>query len=308
MLALYACFDNKSIVREKKMACVPDVSEPATLSHAMIRGMTSLHDSVSTDRLLCVAVDAAKAAGRVLLEYAKSGFHVEHKNPINLVTDADHAAEQSIIDHIRRHFPTHRALAEERGIDAEGSSRYCWIIDPLDGTTNFAHRFPVYGVSIGVAHEDDLLIGVVYDPTRDELFSAVAGHGAFLDGGSISVSNTAQLDAALTVTGFAYDIRDTPNNNLDHFARFALTAQGVRRTGSAALDLCYVASGRFDGFWEVKLSPWDMAAGVVIVREAGGRITDLRGNTHSIYQPEIVASNGRIHAQMLDVIRENLHP
>jgi len=262
---------------------------------------------VSTDRLLSVAVEASAAAGKVLLNYARSGFHIQRKNHhINLVTDADHAAEECIIDHIRRHFPSHRTLAEERGAGVDAPSRYRWIIDPLDGTTNFAHGFPVYAVSIGVECDGELLVGAVYDPTRDELFTAETGRGALLNGESIAVSNTAQLEAALTVTGFAYDIRDTPNNNLDHFARFALKAQGVRRTGSAALDLCYVAAGRFDGFWEVKLSPWDMAAGAVIVREAGGRITDLRGNAHSIYQPELVASNGRIHHEMLEVIGGNL--
>jgi myo-inositol-1(or 4)-monophosphatase len=261
---------------------------------------------VATDRLLAVAVEASTAAGNVLLEYARSGFHVLRKNPINLVTDADHAAEQCIIEHIRRTFPTHRTLAEERGAGADVPSRYRWIIDPLDGTTNFAHGFPVYAVSIGVECDGKLLVGVVYDPTRDELFTAETDCGALLNGRSIRVSDTAQLDAALVVTGFAYDIRDTSNNNLDHFSRFSLKAQGVRRTGSAALDLCYVAAGRFDGFWEVKLSPWDMAGGVVIVREAGGCITDLRGNAHSIHQPELVASNGRIHDEMLDVIRENL--
>lgn len=263
---------------------------------------------ISADRLLAVAREASTAAGQVLLDYAHSGFHVERKNSINLVTDADHAAEQCIIDHIRRHFPTHRTLAEERGVGAEASSRYRWIIDPLDGTTNFAHGFPVYAISIGVECDGELLAGAVYDPTRDELFTATAGCGACLNGRSIAVSDTGQLDAALTVTGFAYDIRETSTNNLDHFARFALKAQGVRRTGSAALDLCYVAAGRFDGFWEVKLSPWDMAGGVVIVREAGGHITNLRGNAHSIYQPELVASNGRIHQEMLDVIGENLRP
>jgi myo-inositol-1(or 4)-monophosphatase len=185
-------------------------------------------------------------------------------------------------------------------------SRYRWIIDPLDGTTNFAHGFPVYAVSIGVEYDGNLLAGAVYDPTRDELFTGEAERGAYLNGRPIRVSDTAQLEAALTVTGFAYDIRDTADNNLDHFAQFALKAQGVRRTGSAALDLCYVAAGRFDGFWEVRLSPWDMAGGVVIVQEAGGRITDLRGNAHSIYQPEVVASNGRIHGEMLEVIRANL--
>ena len=272
------------------------------------RKMSSDDASVPTEHLLSIAVVAAKAAGSVLLDYAKSGFQIERKNPINLVTDADHAAEQCIIDHLRRRFPNHRTLAEERGVDGHGSAPYRWIIDPLDGTTNFAHGFPVYAISIGVESGNDLLAGVVYDPTRDELFTGEAGRGAFLNGRSVTVSKTAQLDAALMVTGFAYDIRDTPKNNLDHFARFALTSQGVRRTGSAALDLCYVAAGRFDGFWEVKLSPWDMAAGVLIVREAGGRITDLRGNPHSIHQPELVASNGLIHDEMLDILRDNLHP
>ena len=261
-------------------------------------------DVVPTDRLRAVAFEAVKAAGSLLLNFSRTGFRIERKNPINLVTDADHAAEQCILDHIRAHFPTHRTLAEERGVDAEAPSRYRWIIDPLDGTTNFAHGFPVYAISIGVESDGELVLGVVYDPVRDELFSAEAGRGALMNGQMITVSETAQLEAALMVTGFAYDIRDTPNNNLDHFARFALKAQGVRRTGSAALDLCYVSAGRFDGFWEVKLSPWDMAGGVVILREAGGRVTDFHGRAHSIYQPELVASNGLIHDEMLDVIRE----
>lgn len=259
------------------------------------------------EHVLSVAIEAARAAGSLLLKYARSGFRIEHKNPINLVTDADHAAEQCVIDRVRAEFPTHRILAEERGADAQPTSRYQWIIDPLDGTTNFAHGFPVYAVSIGVECDGRGLIGVVYDATRDELFTAQAGDGARLNGSSIEVSTTEQLGSALLVTGFAYDIRDTPNNNLNHFARFALKAQGLRRTGSAALDLCYVAAGRFDGFWEVKLSPWDMAAGVVVLREAGGRVTDFHGNPHSIYQPELVASNGRIHGAMLTVIREDLY-
>jgi myo-inositol-1(or 4)-monophosphatase len=231
---------------------------------------------------------------------------MEHKSAINLVTDADHAAEQRIIDHIRATFPTHTTLAEERGIDRPPASGYQWIIDPLDGTTNFAHGFPIYAVSIGVEWDGRGIVGVVYDPSRDELYTGEAGKGAYLNGQPLVVSSTTRLDLALLVTGFAYDIRDTADNNLNHFARFALKAQGVRRTGSAALDLCYVAAGRFDGFWEVKLSPWDMAAGIVILRAAGGRVTDLRGRQHSIYQPEIVASNGRIHDEMLGVISESL--
>ena len=282
-------------------------SEPD--ERAMMRFMATQQDAcVTPERLRAVAVEASKAAGRILLNFAKEGFTVQRKNPIDLVTDADHAAEQCIIDHIRRHFPSHQTLAEERGADTHFPSRYRWIIDPLDGTTNFAHGFPVYAVSIGVECDGQAVIGVVYDPSRDELFTAEAGHGAHVSDRLISVSQTPRLGEALTVTGFSYDIRETLNNNLDHFVRFALAAEGVRRTGSAALDLCYVAAGRFDGFWEIKLNPWDMAAGVLIVREAGGCVTDLRGNAHSIYQPELVASNGRIHDEMLDVIRDSLRP
>ena len=272
----------------------------------MMRLMTSEH--VSPEDLLSVAIDGARSAGKLLLDYARRGFRVEHKDAIDLVTNADHAAEQCIIDCVRKNFPTHRTLAEERGVHDAGDSRYRWIIDPLDGTTNFAHGFPAYTISIGVECDGQGLIGVVYDPTRDELFTGQAGSGARLNGGPIAVSATPDLDRALLVTGFAYDIRETPNNNLNHFARFALKAQGLRRTGSAALDLCYVAAGRFDGFWEVKLSPWDMAAGCVILCEAGGSITDFQGRPHSIYQPQIVASNGQIHDAMLAVIQQDLVP
>ena len=279
---------------------------PGPSVRVIMPAMTERRENCSPERLLSVAIEAARAAGRLLLNYARSGFRIEHKSPIDLVTDADHAAEQCAIDRIRKEFPAHRILAEERGVDAQPTSRYKWIIDPLDGTTNFAHGFPVYAVSIGVECDSRGVIGVVYDPTRDELFTAQTGEGARLNGFPIAVSTTEQLGSALLVTGFAYDIRDTPNNNLSHFARFALQAQGLRRTGSAALDLCYVAAGRFDGFWEVKLSPWDMAAGVVILREAGGKVTDFDGRPHSTYQPELVASNGRIHETMLAVIREDL--
>ena len=172
-----------------------------------------------------MAVDAARSAGRLLLDYAREGFRVEYKNAIDLVTNADHAAEQCIIDCVKKNFPSHRTLAEERGIHGTGGSRYRWIIDPLDGTTNFAHGFPAYAISIGIEFDEQGLIGVVYDPTRDELFTAQAGGGAYLNGGSITVSATAELDRALLVTGFAYDIRETMNNNLNHFARFALKAQ-----------------------------------------------------------------------------------
>ncbi|TKB74120.1 MAG: inositol monophosphatase [Nitrospira sp.] len=260
---------------------------------------------IPLDRLTSVATDAARQAGAVLAECTRAGFRIEHKQVINLVTDADHRAEQRIIDVIYDSFPTHHVLAEERGLTEQSPSRYKWVIDPLDGTTNFAHGFPAYCVSIGVECDGRGILGVVYDPTRDELFTAQIGHGAHLNGVPIAVSKTNLLDHALLVTGFAYDIRDSPNNNLNHFARFALNVQGLRRTGTAALDLCYVAAGRFDGFWEVALNPWDMAAGVVILLEAGGRVTDFMGNTHSIYGKELVASNGLIHQAMLNLLQED---
>ncbi|MBK9307299.1 MAG: inositol monophosphatase [Nitrospira sp.] len=254
--------------------------------------------------LLETAVTAGRAAGALLLNYTAAGFHVEYKNPINLVTDADRAAEQCVIDHIRSRFPSHRFLAEERGSVEHAPSPYLWIIDPLDGTTNFAHGYPAYCVSIGLEYKKRCILGVIYDPSRNELFTAIEQRGAKLNGRSIHVSETRALDHSLLVTGFAYDIRETPRNNLDHFCTFALKAQGLRRTGSAALDLCYVAAGRFDGFWEVRLNPWDMAAGAVIVREAGGRLTNFSGKDLSIYEQELVASNGHIHEAMLTVLNQ----
>ncbi len=267
-------------------------------------GVPISDDPISRDILLQAAVAASHAAGALLLKYAEAGFRIEYKNPVNLVTDADRAAEQCVIDCIQAHFPTHRFLAEERGRLEETPSPYLWIIDPLDGTTNFAHGYPTYCVSIGLEYEGRCVLGVIFDPSRGELFTAVEQRGAQLNGRPIHVSNARTLDSSLLVTGFAYDIRETPHNNLDHFVRFALKAQGLRRTGSAALDLCYVAAGRFDGFWEVRLNPWDMAAGSVIVREAGGRLTDFGGKDLSIYGRELVASNGQIHNAMLAVLNQ----
>jgi myo-inositol-1(or 4)-monophosphatase len=256
------------------------------------------------DTLLEAAVTASQKAGALLLTYAETGFRIEYKNPINLVTDADRAAEQCIIDHIKALFPTHRFLAEEQGHLGEQQSPYLWIIDPLDGTTNFAHGYPAYCVSVGLEYQGHCVLGAIFDPSRNELFTAIEHHGAQLNGRPIHVSTTMSLDSSLLVTGFSYDVRETPRNNLDHFVKFALKAQGLRRTGSAALDLCYVAAGRFDGFWEVRLNPWDMAAGSVIVREAGGRLTDFSGDDLSIYGQELVASNGHIHEAMLAVLHQ----
>lgn len=268
----------------------------------------ALSSDLPLDTLLSTAIAASQEAGAILQNYARTGFHIAHKNPINLVTDADLAAEQCVIDRIREQYPTHRFLAEERGRVEQSTSPYLWIIDPLDGTTNFAHGYPAYCVSIGLEYHGQCILGVIFDPSRKELFTATHGGGAHLNGQPIHVSNTVSLDHSLLVTGFAYDIREAKRNNLDHFVKFALKAQGVRRTGSAALDLSYVAAGRFDGFWEVKLNPWDMAAGSVIVGEAGGQLTNFRGEELSIYGQELVASNGHIHRAMLKVLNDQESP
>lgn len=243
-------------------------------------------------------------AGALLQEQSRVGFRIEHKDTVNLVTDADRRSEKAIVQAIQETFPDHQILAEEQGLGRPSQSAYKWIIDPLDGTTNFAHGFPAYCVSIALEYHEQCILGVVFDPTRQELFIAERGGGAFLNDRSIRVSSAKTLNSALLVTGFGYDIRDTTDNNLDHFCHFSLKAQGVRRTGAAALDLCYVASGRFDGFWELALQPWDTAAGAVILEEAGGRVTDIQGGRFSVYGQGIVASNGLVHDEMLMVLTQ----
>lgn len=251
-----------------------------------------------------IAQQAAHLAGQVLTDSAQKGFHVHRKDhPINLVTEADLRAEQTVIRTIRETYPTHQILSEEIGLQATHSSPFKWIIDPLDGTTNFAHGFPMYNVSIGLEHNGTGVLGVVHDPTRNETFVGQLGRGATLNGKSIHVSRIPKLAEALLVTGFAYDVHTVSDNNLKEFCRFTLHARGIRRTGTAALDLCYVACGRLDGFWELKLNPWDTAAGKLIVEEAGGKVTNYKGEPFSIYEKDIVASNELIHDEMLDILR-----
>jgi len=250
-----------------------------------------------------IAIEAAQVGGEILQKYAKAGFTIEHKTRLSLVTDADKESEQTIVALLKQACPTHQILAEEEGIHSDQQSPYKWVIDPLDGTTNFTHGFPLYNVSIGLEYEGTCIVGVVLDPTRPELFVGVRNDGATCNGQPIRVSQVSELDTSLLVTGFGYDIRETADNNLDEFCRFTLRTQGVRRTGSAAIDLCYVASGRFDGFWEHKLNPWDTAAGVVILEEAGGKLTNYDGGSYSIYGKKMIASNELIHQQILDVLR-----
>lgn len=249
-----------------------------------------------------IAIEAAQVGGEILQKYAKAGFVIEHKTRLSLVTDADKASEQAIVKLLKQAYPSHQILAEEEGIHSDQQSPYKWIIDPLDGTTNFAHAFPLYNVSIGVEYEGICIVGVVLDPTRPELFIGERGGGATCNGQPIRVSQVSELGKSLLCTGFGYDVSETADNNLDEFCRFTLRTQGVRRTGAAAIDLCYVASGRFDGFWEHKLNPWDTAAGVVILEEAGGKLTTYEGAPYSIYGKKVVASNGLIHDQVLEVL------
>ncbi len=249
-----------------------------------------------------VAAEVAREAGRVLRDRFRTGVAVYHKGEVNLVTEADLVAEELIVSRIKSAFPGHGILAEEG--HAARRPGYCvWIIDPLDGTTNYAHGFPVFAVSVALEIDGQPACGAIYNPMLDEMYTARHGDGAFCNGKPVRVSTTDSLDKSLLSTGFPYDVRTSPHNNLDNFREFALKAQGVRRGGSAALDFCSVACGSFDGFWELGLHPWDCAAGYLIVRESGGRVTDFTGEEGSIYEPRMVASNGRIHAEMLAVLR-----
>lgn len=259
----------------------------------------------SLEQFTSVAIKAAQEAGQILLDWMEKGFTVEFKGVMNLVTDADRAAEQAIIARISTAFPTHPILAEEGGTSSGSDARYKWVIDPLDGTTNYTHTFPAFCVSIGLEIDGSIAVGVVFDPMRKELFVAEKGKGASCNGQAISVSRADTLSDALLVTGFSYDVRqDKTANNFDFFRGFVTRAQGVRRTGTAALDLCYVAAGRFDGFWEMKLAPWDVAAGSLMVTEAGGAISDFAGIPFSIYHDEVLASNGLIQKEMLRVFSD----
>lgn len=251
-----------------------------------------------------VAVEAAKKAGAYLKQNLGKVRSIERKGgeEKNLVTEIDKGSEEIIIGMIRKHFPGHDILAEESGTKNAAKSDYRWIIDPLDGTTNFTHGFPVFCVSIGLEKKGRLELGVIFDPNTNELFTAERGKGAYLNGKRITVSKTDTLQSSLLVTGFPYNIAENPNKAVERFVGFLMKAQAVRRMGSAALDLAYVACGRFDGFWEVALQPWDMAAGVLIVEEAGGLVTDFGGKPMDIYNFALLSSNGKIHEEMRQIL------
>jgi myo-inositol-1(or 4)-monophosphatase len=256
------------------------------------------------EKFLSVAWRAARLAGGLIREHWQQVKQVHYKSPIDLVTATDRQAEEKIVDLLLKNFPDHSILAEEETAIVAPGSAYRWIIDPLDGTTNFAHSYPQFAVSIALEQEGEVVLGVVYDPMREEGFSAVKGEGALLNSEPISVSKVSELDKALLATGFPYDHRENVDFYLDFFRAFMKRSQGIRRAGAAALDLCYLACGRLDGFWELKLHPWDTAAGSLIVREAGGTVTDFSGNPFSLSGKETLASNGLIHAEMLGALKE----
>jgi myo-inositol-1(or 4)-monophosphatase len=244
----------------------------------------------------------ARGAGKILRECVGPNLSIKKKGVIDLVTEADHASEEYILAGIRQGFPTHRIITEESG-ELDGSLQQVWYIDPLDGTLNYAHGLPIYAVSIAFEQDGQLELGVVYDPERDECFSAERGCGAWMNGARLEGPSSQELDNSLLVTGFPYDIRTNPANNLDHYAAFALRSYGVRRLGSAAIDLCYVAAGRIDGYWELRIHSWDVAAGGLIAREAGAVVTNVSGDTAYLTPPcSILAASPRLHAQMLKVL------
>ncbi len=254
--------------------------------------------------MLNFAIETAREAGQILLEKFGKKINISFKGDINLVTEADLASEKLIIEKIRSYYPKHQILAEESGESVavvDGDKRWKWIIDPLDGTTNFAHGYPCFCVTIALERDGEIVVGATFDPTRGEMFSAEKGQGATLNNRQIRVSETEKLANALIVTGFPHNFKEK-ESFAKHLTDFLLHSRGVRRDGSAAIDMAYVACGRFDGFWEEGLNPWDVAAGKLFIEEAGGKITYYDGAPFSVYTPPICASNTLIHAEMLQVL------
>jgi myo-inositol-1(or 4)-monophosphatase len=258
--------------------------------------------------MLDIAIQAAREAGQFLKESVGKVKNVEMKKgeERNLVSEIDKGSEARIIKMIKGHYPHHGILAEESGGSAL-TDEYRWIIDPLDGTTNFLHGVPIFSVTIAVERKGTVIAGVTYDPNLDELYTAEQGGGAYMNGARLKVSGATEMINSLFVTGFPYDIEKNPDHPAEHFVNFLSVTQGVRRLGSAALDLAYVAAGRFDAFWEVALNPWDMAAGALFVNEAGGRTTDFTGAPLDIYGKRVLASNGLVHRAALEILAKPYH-
>jgi myo-inositol-1(or 4)-monophosphatase len=256
---------------------------------------------IEIDTILKTGIDAARSSGDILKSYIGKLFEVKEKGTKDLVTAADLHSEKTIIRYIREQFPDHAILAEESG-SKPGDERYKWIIDPLDGTINFAHHLPFFSVSIAFALEGKTIMGIVFNPVNDEMFSAISGQGALLNRSGIQVSSTRTIGEGLLATGFPYNVLSEFESVAGRLLQLLKHAQGIRRLGSAALDLCYVACGRLDGFWEQNLKPWDTAAGALIASEAGAVITDFSNNPFHIDKNEIVATNGNFHQEMISLL------
>ena len=248
-----------------------------------------------------VAEKAAREAGVVLIENLGKVKEIEFKAKNSLVTEVDKLSEEIIIANIKNSFPSHGIFAEESGRDSN-ESEHVWLIDPIDGTTNYAHAYPFFSVSIALEVNGKVEVGLVYDPVKDEMFTAEKGKGAFLNGEPISVSKSHAIEHCHVCTGFMHEVEWMVEANIKHFGNFIRRARAVRRDGSAALDLCYVACGRFDGFWELGLNPWDTAAAVLILEEAGGQVSTFIGDDYDIYMKEILASNSIVHEHMMDIL------
>jgi len=247
-----------------------------------------------------------KEAGRTLRKYYGNLSKIEYKSDVNLVTQADKESEATIIKIIKSAFPKHQILAEESGITKE-ESEYKWIVDPLDGTTNYAHTLPIFAISIGIEYKKEIIMGGVYNPISNELFFSEKGNGAYLNDKKICVSKVDKLEKALLVTGFPYDRRENVDYYMDVYGKFLKVSQGVMRLGAAAIDFCSVACGRLDGYWERKLYPWDQSAGMLIVEEAGGKVTDFSGNKTSCYNKQVLVTNGLIHNGMVKILKKIKH-
>jgi myo-inositol-1(or 4)-monophosphatase len=269
-----------------------------------VKGRAAIPDA-DAERALAASMEIAREAGALLIARMGPGLEVERKGAIDLVTAADRASEAHIVARLRALFPGDAILAEEGG-GGGAASRRRWLVDPLDGTTNYAHGYPFFSVSIALEVEGRVACGVVHDPVRGETFAARRGGGASCNGAPLRVSTTTAIDAALLVTGFPYSIRDQPEPTVGLLRAFLLAAQGIRRDGSAALDLCYLAAGRFDGYWELDLKPWDVAAGSLIVEEAGGRVTKLDGTPFTLDGRSILATNHLLHERMREIARATL--
>lgn len=256
------------------------------------------------EKYLECAKETALEAGKILRDGFGTSFEIQNKEgKNNLVTKYDKLSEELIINRIKANFHDHSFLAEESGkTGAEGQNKVLWVIDPLDGTVNFAHSLPIFSVSIAVMQNNEVVAGVIYHPILDELFYAGKGMGAYLNGKRLKVSDNADFDSSFLVTGFPYNVSQNPCGCIDHFIQIILNGIPVRRLGSAALDLAYVACGIFDGFWEVNLKPWDVAAGVLLVEEAGGRVTTYQNTKYSIFDNTLLATNGKIHDKVVQVL------